>query len=144
MLFPRSHAWRPLQKWLIAGAVVAGLAILLALVYSFERYHRGPDETALFGTWRGHYENTLGEDRTGYRFKADHTYEERLPYGDSESWLQRGRWYAGGDFLYLRVSLDDGSDRPFSTLQAWHIDAMTPTELKIHYGWSHLVLKRTE
>jgi hypothetical protein len=41
MLFPQSHAWTPAQRCLIAGAIVAGLVAFSALVYSYERYHRG-------------------------------------------------------------------------------------------------------
>jgi hypothetical protein len=41
MLFPQSHAWTPRQRALIVGAVVAGIVALSALVYSYERYHRG-------------------------------------------------------------------------------------------------------
>src|SRR5438445_12958794 len=41
MLFPESHSWTSAQKWLIAGAVVAGIAALAALVYSYERSQRG-------------------------------------------------------------------------------------------------------
>lgn len=41
MLLPDSHVWTPKQKLLIAGAVVAGLFALLALVYGFQRYQRG-------------------------------------------------------------------------------------------------------
>src|SRR5437016_14206300 len=41
MLFPQSHAWTPRQRRLIAGAVVAALVAFSALVYGYERYHRG-------------------------------------------------------------------------------------------------------
>src|SRR5712692_2667434 len=98
MLFPLPHAWTPRQRWLIAGAVVAGLVAFSALVYSYEHYYRGPDDSFFLGTWRGELE-CLGENRTGYRFKPDHTYQERLMFGDSESWVQAGKWYAGGDFI---------------------------------------------
>lgn len=47
MLFPESHAWTPAQRWLIAGAVVAGIAALVALVYSSERGHRGKPAQAV-------------------------------------------------------------------------------------------------
>ena len=134
MLFPRSYAWTSRQRWLIAGAAVAGIVIFSALVYSYERYYRGPDDSFFVGTWRGEADS-IGETRIGYRFKPDHTYEGE--------WEADGKWYAGGDFLYLRVSLDDGSD-PYSFVQAWHIDSMTPNELRMHWEGLHAVLKRVE
>src|SRR6266705_2724212 len=143
MLLPRSHAWTRMQRWLIAGGVVAGLAAFSVLVYTYEHYYRGPDDTVLVGTWRGEYVNTLGDNRTGYRFKPDHTYEELLAHRDSESWMQGGRWRAGGDFIYLRVRLEDASG-PYDTLQAWHIDTMTSAELHMHYDGLHVALKRAE
>ena len=130
-----------MQRCIIAGAIFAGLVACSALVYEYERYYRGPKDTVLVGTWRGHYVNTLGHNRTGYRFKPDHTYEELIPYEDAEVALHAGRWYAGGDFIYLRFPIDDGS---YTTLQAWHIDAMTAAELQIHYGPLTVALKRVE
>ena len=142
MLFPQSHVWTPRQRWLIAGAVVAGLVAFSALVYSYERYCRGPDDSFFVGTWRGELDG-LGENRTGYRFKPDHTYEKLLAFGDSESWSQGGKWYAGGDFVYLRVRWDDASG-PYDRLEAWHIDSMTSAELRMHSDGLHATLKRVE
>jgi hypothetical protein len=142
MLSPRSHPWTALQKWLIAGAVVACLVGFSALVYSYERHHRGPDDTFFVGTWRGEL-GCLGENRTGYRFKPDHTYEEREMLEDSESWYPRGRWIAGGDFLYLRARFDDASG-PYDRLEIWHIDSMTPAELRMHFEDLPVVLKRAQ
>ena len=78
MLLPKSHAWTRTQRWLIATSVLLGIVAFGALVYSYERYHRGPKDSVLVGTWRGEYLNALGDNRTGYRFKPDHTYEELL------------------------------------------------------------------
>jgi hypothetical protein len=52
MLLPRSHAWTPVQRWLITTAVVLAIVLFGALVYSYERYDRGPTKSALFGIWR--------------------------------------------------------------------------------------------
>ena len=42
MLDSQSHEWTPQQRGLIvAGVIVAGLVALSALVYGYERYHRG-------------------------------------------------------------------------------------------------------
>jgi hypothetical protein len=142
MLFPRSHAWTPLQKRLIAGVVVAGVAAFSALVYSYERYYRGPVDSFFVGTWRGEL-GCLGENRVGYRFKPDHTYEDLTYIGDSESWAQAGKWYAGGDFIYLRARYDDASG-PYDRLEMWHIDSMTSAELRMHYEDLPATLKRVQ
>jgi hypothetical protein len=143
MLFSQSHAWTPGQRWLIAGAVVAGLVVFSALVYSYEHHYRRPDESFFVGTWRGEFVNALSNYQPGYRFKADHTYEQLISFGDTGSVVPAGTWYAGGDFIYLRVRLDDGSG-PHTRLEAWHIDAMKPAELRIHYGPSTVALKRVQ
>jgi hypothetical protein len=142
MLFPESHAWTRRQRWLIAGAVIAGVVAFSALVYSYERYHRGPDYSFFIGTWRGELE-CLGEYRTGYRFKPDHTYEERHMLGDEEVWAPAGKWYAGGDFVYLRHRFEDASG-PYDRLEPWHIDSMTPNEVRMHYEGLHGTFKRVE
>src|SRR4051812_21218953 len=49
--FPRSRAWTPIQKWLITSLALLALAAFGILVYKYERYHRGPSESAFFGTW---------------------------------------------------------------------------------------------
>ena len=134
MLLPKSHAWTRKQRWLIAASVAFGIIAFGALVYSYERYYRGPDDSFFVGTWRGE-EDSIGETRIGYRFKPDHTYESE--------WDADGKWYAGGDFLYLRLRLDDASG-PYDMLQAWHIDSMTPNELRMHWEGLHAVLKRAE
>jgi hypothetical protein len=138
MLFPRSRAWTLRQRWLIAGAVIVGLAAFFALVYSYERHYRGPDDSIFVGTWRGEADYT-GEQRIGYSFKADHTY-----HGE---WEPSGTWYAGGEFLYLRQRFDGPSvSVPYDTLQIWHVDSMTKTELRMHnVDWGlHALLNRVE
>ncbi len=42
MLLPRSHAWTPLQKWIIASAVLFAVTGFGAVVYVYERDYRGP------------------------------------------------------------------------------------------------------
>jgi hypothetical protein len=142
MLFPHSHAWTPRQRWLIAATVIAGVVAFSALVYSYERHYRGPDYRFFIGTWRGELE-CLGEYRTGYRFKPDHTYEERHMLGDEELWAPAGKWYAGGDFVYLRHRLGDDS-HPYDQLEPWHIDSMTLNEVRMHYEGLHGTFKRAE
>ena len=42
MLFPRTHAWTPLQKSFILAGIVLAVLLFGTLVYSYERYYRGP------------------------------------------------------------------------------------------------------
>lgn len=139
MLFPDSHPWTLRQRWLIAGIVVAGLVAFSALVYGYERYYRGPDDSVFVGAWQGEIDG-IGDIGIGFRFKPDHTYQG--------GWAEPGgHWQAGGEFLYLRQHWDDPSvSVPYDTLEVWHIDSMTQTELRMHDGeWRlHAVVKRVE
>jgi hypothetical protein len=134
MLFPRSHSWSLRQRWLIVGAVIVAVGICSALVYGYERYHRGPDDSVFIGTWRGEASYT-GDQCIGYRFDSNHTYQ-----GECEP---SGTWYAGGDLLYMRQRLEDSSG-PYDRLQIWHIDSMTPTELRLNDHGLHATLKRVQ
>jgi len=42
MLLPRTHAWTPLQKWMIACTVLFAVTGFGAVVYVYERDYRGP------------------------------------------------------------------------------------------------------
>jgi hypothetical protein len=144
MLLPRSHAWTPLQKRIIAALVVLGVAAFAALVYGYERHHRGPTDRVLVGTWHCDMLNTTGANEVYYRFNPDHTYHEfypDLPRDDEKVGPPSGTWYAGGDFIYLRIPRENTSG---PLLEAWHIDTMTPTELQIHCGPDHDLLKRVQ
>ena len=131
MLMPDAHAWTPRQRWLIVACAMIGLVGFSAVVYAYERYYRGPDYRFFIGTWRGELE-CLGEYRTGYRFKADHTYDERVMFGDEEEWIPQGRWYAGGEFVYLRHRVETAYG-VFHDVDAWHIDSMAPNRVRTHH-----------
>src|SRR2546423_6800912 len=111
MLQSSAHAWTRNQKWLILTSAAGMLVALISGIYAYERYYRGPDDSFFVGTWRGNADHTP-ETRIGYHFKADHTYE-----GEFEP---SGKWWAGGEFLYLRLRLDDASG-PYDKLEIWHI-----------------------
>src|SRR6266511_5147132 len=130
MLMPPARAWTRNQKWLIATSAAVILVVLASLIYTYERYYRGPNDSFFVGTWRGEADYT-GETRIGYRFKPDHTFEGE--------WEPDGKWFAGGEFLYLRLRLDDASG-PYERLQIWHIDSMTPSELRMQSDGLHAVL----
>src|SRR5438105_4744129 len=42
MLMPRAHPWTPLQRWIIASAVLFAATGFGAVVYVYERDYRGP------------------------------------------------------------------------------------------------------
>lgn len=149
MLFPYSHGWTRRQRWLIAGAVVAGVATFAAFVYTHERYYRGPDDSFFIGTWKGELQG-LGDTRSDYRFNSDHSYEEGVMTGDGEEWYPRGKWFAGGEFLYLRYR----SDALFASyydpgpngeeLEIWHIESMSPNEVRMHHEMDRGTWKRAK
>ena|ERR1051326_8648092 len=137
MLFPHSHAWTRRQKRLLVSSVAIAIVAFGALVYAYERYYRGPDDSFFVGTWRGTIDYTVDGIPATWRLKPDHTFET-----DSEA---RGRWHGAGEFLYLRSRCDDAwVSVPYDSVEIWHIDSMTRTELRMHdsYLGSHAVLKR--
>ena len=139
MLFPFTHVWTRRQKGLIVGSVVSALALAAALIYGYERYHRGPDDSFYVGIWRGTIDYNVATIHANFRFKPNHIYH--IVEGESEP---SGKWYGGGEFLYLRQRLDDASG-PYDRLQIWHIDSMTWSDLRMHdLDGLHAVLRRAE
>ena len=132
MLLPRAHSWTGAQRVWIVAAIVLALGVFGAVVYSYERYHRGPNESVLFGTWQC---VEVCYYPTYYRFHPNHSFEI-LDDEDSSKTLLRGRWYAGGDFIYLRhtdpelVELEGKRN-----ILIWRIEDITPTELRVRM-WS--------
>src|SRR5438105_10020711 len=100
MLLPRIHAWAPLRKWLVVIAAAIALAAFGALVYNYERYHRGPTDSVLVGTWEVPVWPGLGD--VYFRLDADHTFHISHDFRDEQSEFDHGVWHAGGDFAYLR------------------------------------------
>ena len=128
MLFPRAHAWSPLQKWLIV--VASGCALLGAsvLAYHFERGHRLPDDDILFGTW----ETQTNVSTVRMTLKPDHTLIWSNEYGDTTSdW--EGVWYAGGKYVYI-----GGEGRPGIA----EIIDVTPSELRLRIAKQDVVFER--
>jgi hypothetical protein len=148
MLLSYSYAWTRRQLWLITGTVVAGLIGFGALVYRYERYYRGPDDSFFVGTWRGKFE-CLGDNRWDYRFKSDHSYERGDMTGNGEEWYREGKWFAGGEFIYLiqktgLLNISYFDPGPYDHLEVWHIDSMTSKKVRIHHEDLHGTLIRAE
>ena len=127
MLTPPPRAWTRRQRWIIVAATFGGLLVCGALIYGYERYYRGPSESAFFGMW----ETTLEDITYYYEFKPDHTFLVfNSPTMDEESFLVRGRWYAGGPKMYLRHDDEhwDGR-RP----EIWHLVDIQPDVFRIRF-----------
>lgn len=102
---PRSHAWTTPQKWLITFGGALAIMVVATIVYRYERYHRGPSESAFFGTWKSDFVDS--DHPTFLRLGSDQNFDMSLSqsFDDSEVFL-RGRWYAGGPNLYIRFNAD--------------------------------------
>ena len=113
MLIPSSHAWTPREKTLIVLAAILGIAAFGALVYTYERYHRGLSEADLAGTW-----TRIDPAGSGayYDFRRDGT---MVVLGDDAQPTDlKGKWYAGGPNIYVRFPGDEFRDPLFAV---WHI-----------------------
>ena len=127
MLLPRTHAWTPAQRWLIIALVASALVSVGALVYSYERYHRGPSETVLYGTWQVPLE---GVDDVYLQFNPDWTFSVLSLFEGEATPFLKGRWYAGGSNIYLRYT--EGSEELEARRPViWHIVDIEPNELSI-------------
>jgi hypothetical protein len=137
MLFPRTHAWTRLQRLLITGGVLVGLILLGALIYRYERYHRGPTDEVFFGTWviEGCYDCT-----SLITFQPNHDVIGFQDYGAETNHLDfRGRWYAGGEQLIIHY--DNGHERRLIIMQ---IQEITPQLIRVSSGGQEKRLTRSQ
>jgi hypothetical protein len=126
MLLPRSYCWTPAQRWLIVGVVVFALAAFGALVYTYERHHPGPGESALYGTWQ--VPNFWFDNPVYLQLSPDQTFSIGSVFEGKWSPFTTGRWYAGGPNIYLRFSADGiGERRPLIL----HIVDIRPNEFRV-------------
>jgi hypothetical protein len=136
MLFPHSHSRTQLQKRLIVGAGLIVLTLCGAGIYGYERFYRGPSESAFFGTWE-----TIDPDLDGpvyYEFRADHTFFLHFsPLIDEDTRFPGGKWYAGGPNIYVRYDADwlGVGTRP----QVWHIVDLQPNQFRVRL-FSHGII----
>jgi hypothetical protein len=127
MLMPRSHAWTPRQKTLIALAVLLGVIVFAGVVYRYERYSR-PNDSVLFGTWR---EIDSEFDEPFYwRLNPDHTFETlSIVLGELTAY-PGGRWYGGGSYIYFRPL----EETPWhSRLFVWRLEDISENTLQVRY-----------
>jgi hypothetical protein len=122
MLLPRSRHWTPAQKVLALSGALLAIVAFSGLVYSYERYHRGPSDSVLFGTWQC----IEGCYPFYYQFTPDHNVQ--ILDDENKSVLLKGRWYAGGDFIYVRFEQKE-IELPRDIL-IWRIEDIKPDEFR--------------
>ena len=123
---PRSHEWSPLQKRLIAAAVVASVVCVSGGIYLFQRYYGLPSDRGLVGTWYNPYDSSpvLCCD-----FKPDYTLQIRAC--DEPEPIVRGRWYAGGNNIYGSFTGEDADFLQLKRPVILHIVDIQPDTLRI-------------
>ena len=88
------------HKWLILVSSIAAIALAAIGIYAYERYYRGPSDSALVGTWQ--LEDGCIDCTNLIALQPNHN---AVGFGDSiagENQLEyRGRWYAGGQVLVI-------------------------------------------
>ena len=139
-----THYWSRTQKILLIGAGVLAIGAFVAFAYSYERSHRLPDESILFGTWQmtaPHDNYVLGlHDIVGLwdGVRRDHWHSGSWIHEDSskqmEGYSEMG-WYAGGSNIYMRFVED-----PMP--QIWQILDIGPQELRLRHSKQDYVFKR--
>src|SRR6478735_3674920 len=105
MLMPRTHNWTRKQRLLITAATLLGLCSFGAFVYSYEHSARGLREADLVGTW-GRVDPGSGGGI--YDFRGDGTIV--LLEDDGQPSDLKGKWYAGGNNIYVRFPPSDDRD----------------------------------
>jgi hypothetical protein len=102
---------------------IAALTCAAALLHACDK--RAP-ESALYGTWHDTRQDT--ELDSYYQFKPDHTFTILAPSMGEITAFAQGRWYAGGQKIYLRYEEDiQGDRRPV----IWHIVDVSRDELAV-------------
>jgi hypothetical protein len=124
MLLPHSHVWTRTQKRLIVAAIILGGVLFSTVIYTYERYYRGPNESALYGTWQ----IPAGDEDMYFQFNSDQTFSVLALIIGERILITDGRWYAGGPNIYLRFRPDlVGQTRP----TIWHIVSIAPSEFRV-------------
>jgi hypothetical protein len=139
-----THAWSRTQKVLLVGAAILAIGAFVVFAYSYERSHRLPDESILFGTWQmtaPHDDYVLGlHDIVGLwdGVRRDHWHSGSWAHSDPakqiEGYSEMG-WYAGGSYIYMRINDE-------SLPQIWQIVDIRPEELRLRHAKQDYVFRR--
>ena len=108
---------------MIVAAIVFAVCAFGALVYGYERYCRGMREADLAGTW------TRVDPEAGggyYEFRRDGIIV--MLDEDGQPTNIKGKWYAGGDFVFLRFPPSDFLKRQ---LVVWHIVDVSRDQFRV-------------
>lgn len=124
MLFPFTRSWTRQQKWLIVLVVLSGIGASGGLVYSYEHHFRGLREADLVGTWA---RVDPGSGGGYYEFRADGTIVLLDDDGQQPTDM-KGKWYAGGNNIYVRFPPDVLPDRRFVV---WHIVDISRDQFRV-------------
>ncbi len=101
MLMPRTCSWTRKQRWLIVAFVLVALGTFATVVWTYERYHRGPTDAVFVGTWEM---QGLCMDCSFYlTFQTDHKVVSVDESTDTQP-ATTGRWYAGGEVLVIHYN----------------------------------------
>jgi len=118
----------PLQKRLIITLVVAALAALSAAIYSYESHLRRPSDSVLLGTWRCTSGCGYPLYPAYFHFAPNHSV--LADDGDPTAFLfLKGRWYAAGDFIYLRFPGNERGRK--QDILIWRIEDIAPNEFHL-------------
>lgn len=131
MLLPRTYAWTQKQKVLIVTFALVVFAALGLGIYAYEHYYRGPTDAVFLGTWR---DTTPIIDAVDYyRFKPDGTFDLIIDGMGSIDVVAIGKWYAGGQNIYMRVPMPEDPDepRPRRNVLVWHIVDISPEKILV-------------
>jgi hypothetical protein len=143
-MLTRTHAWSRGQKVLLIGASVLAIGAFVAFAYSYERSHRLPNESILFGTWQmtaPHDSYILGlYDIVGLwdGVRRSHWHDGcwvRYNAAKQREGFSGIAWYAGGSYIYMRV---EDERLP----QIWQIVDIGPEELRLRHAKQDYVFKR--
>ena len=99
-----SHAWTSTQKALIVVSALLAIGVVSTAVYTYERYHRGPGEDALYGTWQD--PDYFEDDLVYFQFRPDRTFFIADTFQGELNPFVGGTWFAGGPHIYLRFFED--------------------------------------
>jgi hypothetical protein len=108
---------------LLVFAVIVSIGAFAALVYNYERYHRGLSEADLAGTW------TRVDSAGGggyYDFRRDGTIV--MLDDDGQPTDIKGKWYAGGPNIYVRFPPGEFRDPLFAV---WHIADISKDQFRV-------------
>jgi hypothetical protein len=143
-MLTRTHSWSPTQKVLLMAVTAVAITAFVSFAYSYQRSHRLPNESILFGTWQmtaPHDEYVLGlHDIVGLwdGVRRDHWHSgswiRHDPAKQMEGFSEMG-WYAGGSNIYMRF-VDDPMP------QIWQIMDIGPQELRLRHSKQDYVFRR--